>query len=99
MLARFINATVVAAHAESCPFLEVDMQVRGINNLSMFHRRSLASAVIIPLIIGLAGLTHLMSQPGFAAIRAVDVVQMTGSGMCFGVALFALIALLRTPRG
>jgi hypothetical protein len=43
-------------------------------------------------------MTHLMSQPGFAAIRAVDVVQMTGSGMCFGVALFALITLLRTPR-
>ena len=65
----------------------------------MFHRRSLVSAILIPLIVGIGGLTHLMSQPGFAAIRAVDVVQMTGSGMCFGVALFALIALLRTPRG
>jgi hypothetical protein len=67
-------------------------------NLSMFPRKSLVSAVLIPLIIGVAGLTHLMSQPGFAAIRAVDVVQLTGSGMCFGVALFALITLLRTPR-
>ncbi len=40
-----------------------------------------------------------MSHPGFAAVRAVDAVQLTGSGMCFGVALFALIGLLRTPRG
>jgi hypothetical protein len=64
----------------------------------MFRRRSLVSAVIVPLIVGLAGMTHLMSQPRFAAIRSVDVVQLTGSGMCFGVALFALILLLRTPR-
>ena len=64
----------------------------------MFRRKSLASAVVIPLIVGLAGMVRLMSQPGFAAIRAVDVVQLTGSGMCFGVALFALIALFRTPR-
>jgi hypothetical protein len=64
----------------------------------MFRRKSLASAVIIPLIVGLAGMARLMSQPGFAAIRAVDVVQLTGSGMCFGVALSALIAWFRTPR-
>ena len=65
----------------------------------MFQRRSLVAAVIVPLIVGLAGITRLMSEPGFAAIRAVDVVQLTGSGMCFGVALFALIAMFRTPRG
>ncbi len=64
----------------------------------MFQRRPLAVAVIVPLIVGLAGMMRLMSEPGFAAIRAVDVVQLTGSGMCFGVALFALIALFRTPR-
>ncbi|MGO9796995.1 MAG: hypothetical protein ACLPLZ_12945 [Terracidiphilus sp.] len=69
-----------------------------VNNLSMFHRKSLVSAILIPMIVGVAGLTHVMSQPGFAAIRAVDVVQLTGSGMCFGVALFALIGLFRTPR-
>jgi hypothetical protein len=77
----------------------VDMRTRWIKNLSMFPRKSLVSAILIPIIVGVAGLTHVMSQPGFAAIRAVDVVQLTGSGMCFGVALFALIGLLRTPRG
>jgi hypothetical protein len=64
----------------------------------MFQRRSLIPAVIVPLIVGLAGLMHLMSEPRFAAFRSVDVVQLTGSGMCFGVALFALILLLRTPH-
>jgi hypothetical protein len=64
----------------------------------MFRRKSLLSAVLAPLIVGMAGLVHLMEQPRFAAIRAVDVVQLTGSGMCFGVALFAIIALLRAPR-
>jgi len=75
------------------------MRACWLKNLSMFNRKSLVSAILIPLIVGVAGLTHLMSQPGFAAIRAVDAVQLTGSGMCFGVALFALIGLLRTPRG
>jgi uncharacterized membrane protein len=64
----------------------------------MIRRKSLISAVIVPLAVGMAGMARLTSQPGFAAIRSVDVVQLTGSGMCFGVALFALILLLRTPR-
>jgi hypothetical protein len=64
----------------------------------MLQRRSLISAVMVPLIVGVAGLAHLMSQPRFAAFRSVVVVQLIGSGMCFGVALFALIVLPRTPR-
>ena len=78
--------------------LAVDKDCAVLNNLPMFQRKSLISAVLIPLIVGLAGLMRLMSQPRFAAFRSVDVVQLTGSGMCFGVALFALILLLRTPR-
>jgi cell division septal protein FtsQ len=64
----------------------------------MFERRALISAVLAPLIVGLAGLFRLMSQPRFAAYRTVDVVQMTGSGACFGVALMALILLFRRSR-
>jgi hypothetical protein len=64
----------------------------------MFRRKSLLPAVLAPLIIGAGGLAHLMDEPRFAAYRAVDVVQLIGSGACFGVALFALIALLRMPR-
>jgi hypothetical protein len=51
------------------------------------------------VLIGSIGLFHLMSQPRFADIRTVDVVQLTGSGMCFGVALTALFALMQSRRG
>jgi hypothetical protein len=78
--------------------LAIDRGCADFNNLHMRPRKSLISAVILPLVVGLAGMAHLMSQPRFAAYRSVDVVQLTGSGMCFGVALFALIVLLRTPR-
>jgi hypothetical protein len=65
----------------------------------MFQRKSLVSAVFIPLFVGLSGFVHLMGQPRFAAIRTVDVVQLTASGACIGVAFTALIILLRTRRG
>jgi hypothetical protein len=63
----------------------------------VFNRKSLTS-VAIPLIGGSLGLMHQMQQPRFATFRNVDVVQLLGSGMCFGVALVALFALLRGPR-
>lgn len=63
----------------------------------MPSRKALVSTVAIPLIIGLVGLTNLMHQPRFESFRNVDVLQLVASGMCFGVALFALIALLRGP--
>jgi hypothetical protein len=68
------------------------------DNRPMFQRRSLVSAVLVPLIVGLVGLVHLMGQPRFAAIHRVDVLQLTGSGMCFGIALAALLGLIRAPR-
>ena len=80
----------------SCIAFFVDAGCAEKDNLPMFRRRSLFSAVMVPLIVGVAGLAHLMSQPRFAAYRAVDVVQMTGSGLCFGIAFFALVLLL--PR-
>ncbi|HZL51040.1 MAG TPA: hypothetical protein VFC37_08855 [Terracidiphilus sp.] len=65
----------------------------------MSKRRNLTAAIFVPVLIGSIGLFHLMSQPSFANIRTVDVVQLTGSGLCFGVALTALFALLRSKRG
>ena len=64
----------------------------------MFRRNVLASAVFIPIIIGSAGLMNLMHQPRFETYRTVDVVQLLGTGLCYGVALVALIMLLRGPR-
>jgi hypothetical protein len=64
----------------------------------MLTRKALVSAFAMPLIIGLADLTNLMHQPRFESFRNVDVLQLIGSGMCFGVALSALFALVRAPR-
>jgi hypothetical protein len=61
-------------------------------------RKTLVSAVVLPIIIGCVGLTHLMSQPRFQSFHNVDILQLIASGMCFGVALFALILLIRGPR-
>lgn len=52
------------------------------------RRRPLAAIVILMGIIGLAALTR---NPNFQNIRTVDVLQLLGSGMCFGVGLTILL--------
>ena len=64
----------------------------------MFNRKILGSAVFAPIFIGSIGLMNLMHQPRFETYRTVDVVQLLGSGACYGVALSALILFLRGPR-
>jgi hypothetical protein len=64
----------------------------------MLKRKALASAVAVPVVIGLIGLMNLMQRSRFASFHTVDVLQLIASGMCFGVALAALLALLRRPR-
>ena len=64
----------------------------------MFRRKVLGSAIFIPIFIGSIGFVNLMHQPRFAAYRTVDVVQLLGTGACYGVAMVALIILLRGPR-
>jgi hypothetical protein len=66
--------------------------------LAMFERKALISAVLLPLIVGLAGMVHLLDEPGSQAIRTVAVVQLTGSGFCFGIAFAALVAMIRLKR-
>jgi hypothetical protein len=68
------------------------------HNFEMIKRKPLVMVMLLPVLVGSSGLIHLMSQPRFAGIRTVDVVQLTGSGMCFGVALCALFALLRSKH-
>jgi hypothetical protein len=64
----------------------------------MRSRKSLLSSVAILLVIGFAGLTHLMAQPRFQIYHSVDIVQLLGSGMCFGVALAMLGVIIFRPR-
>ena len=39
-----------------------------------------------------------MQQPRFQSYHNVDIVQLIASGMCFGVALSGLLALMRGTK-
>jgi hypothetical protein len=60
--------------------------------------RYLASGAFVPLIIGIFGVVDLTHKPRFANFHSVDVIQLIASGMCFGIALTALIEFVRGPR-
>lgn len=62
-------------------------------------RRSLAASVFILIVIGSAGFVHLTEQARFQAYHTVDVVQLLGSGMCYGVALMGIFLLFRKAAG
>ena len=59
------------------------------------RKRGAVAAVL--LIVGLIGLLQASRNPRFAAFHTVDVLQLIGTGMCFGVALVALLGRLK-PR-
>ena len=65
-------------------------------------RRTSAPKVFVPLFIafmGLAAFTNAASSPRFATFRAVDVVRLMASGMCFGAAIAALLIFFFGRRG
>ena len=59
------------------------------------RKRSPIVVWIVPVLVGLAGFYRVMQSPTFAAYRAVDVVQLLGSGVCFGAAMVGIIFRLR----
>ena len=65
-------------------------------------KRPVIAVLILPLmmvvIVGFAGLNRVMQSPNFAMYRTVDVVQLLGSGVCFGVAMVLIIIVLRGVR-
>lgn len=50
---------------------------------------------LVPVLVGLAGVYRVMQSPGFGTYRAVDIVQLLGSGVCFGAAMVGVIFMLR----
>jgi hypothetical protein len=58
----------------------------------------LATGAFVPLLIGFLAVFDLTQKPRFASFHIVDVVQLIASGMCFGIALTAVIEFLRKPR-
>ena len=55
------------------------------------------SLVAILVVIASAGFTRVAQSPEFGSIRTVDVVQLTGSGVCVGVAMTLMMTLIRRP--
>jgi hypothetical protein len=66
----------------------------------MMENRKRPAIVIwlIPVLIGFAGFYRVTQAPNFGIYRAVDIVQLLGSGVCFGAALVGIIFMLRTAQ-
>ena len=56
----------------------------------MSSRRESLRVVFILAAFGLLSLCSMLARPTLATIRAVDLVHLIGTGMCFGGALVAL---------
>ena len=59
------------------------------------RRKKEASAIVIALVVGIIGLTTVTSRPRFSGYATVDVLQLLACGMCFGIALVAIVRSLR----
>lgn len=46
---------------------------------------------IIPLLTGFAGFYRVTQSPTFGMYRTVDIVQLLGSGVCFGAVMVGAI--------
>ena len=53
---------------------------------------------MMPLLLGLAGFYRVTQSPHFDLYRAVDIVQLMGSGVCFGATMVGVIFMLRGSR-
>lgn len=57
--------------------------------------RTTSASIFILIVIGSIGLFELMQRPRFQAFHTVDVLQLLATGMCYGLALAGIFALLR----
>lgn len=55
-------------------------------------------AIFVPVVIGMIGFFNLTRRPRFELFHTVDVLQLLATGMCFGIALAALLVMLRGKR-
>ncbi len=62
------------------------------------HRLPLVVACMCALIAGLAGLNRMMQSPQFESYRTVDVIALTGSGVCFGATMVGMAIAILRPR-
>jgi hypothetical protein len=53
---------------------------------------------ITVLIVGLAGFYRVTQSPSFELYRTVDIVQLLGSGACFGASMVGLVIAATRSR-
>jgi len=63
----------------------------------MTDRKGLLRVFFILLVFGLLGFLRMLGRPSLANVRAVDIVQLIGTGMCLGGAIVSLVFGLRRP--
>jgi hypothetical protein len=61
----------------------------------MKNRRTFLRVFFVLAAFGVISLLALLSRLSVISIRAVDFVHITGTGLCFGGAIIALVAYFR----
>ena len=61
----------------------------------MADRRASLRVFFVLVAFGVLSLLAMLSRPSLANVRAVDLVHLFGTGMCFGGAIVALVTYLR----
>ncbi|MGE5245136.1 MAG: hypothetical protein ACM3SQ_12980 [Betaproteobacteria bacterium] len=64
----------------------------------MSDRRTSLGASIVLVVFGLGSFFSMSSRGSLAGIRSVDLVQLIGTGMCFGAAIYAFVSFARGPK-
>ena len=63
----------------------------------MGDRRASLRVFFVLVAFGVLSLLAMLSRPSLANVRAVDLVHLLGTGMCFGAAIVALVTYRRSP--
>ena len=64
----------------------------------MNERRKFIRMFFVLCAFGSMSLLAMLARPSLADIRAVDVVHLIGTGMCFGGAIVALVSYFQNPH-
>lgn len=69
---------------------------QGCERYSMNDRTKFVRISFILSTFGVVSLLSMLTRPSLASIRAVDIVHLIGTGMCFGGAIVAIVVYLRS---
>jgi hypothetical protein len=75
-----------AVASAACAWYKIPMR-----NLKLFP------SIMMLVLLGAGTLTQALGRPRLEGMRTVDIVSLTGSGFCFGIA-FAFLLLMVSGR-